>query len=151
MSDPGPDPAAQSPGQPGGRSGQAVLVAFADPDEFLKEIAERPPNVDGVLRLSFRWQRDDADAPVAELWLVANYLHRLDADTLTIVRLDRRVGGVWWSGLNDAASAETRQRAEALRGRIRSAAEARGVEVRGGSLRDAPPAGPPGPAEGEPR
>jgi|GEM_PF-4489785 len=55
-----------------GSSGQTVLVAFGTPDEFLAELRDRGSNVDGVLRLTFRWHPDAAGAPVTDLWVVAN-------------------------------------------------------------------------------
>ncbi len=114
------------------RSGGTIMVAFSNPDEFLEELRDRAPNVEPVLRLTFRWTPDQSGAPLSGLWLVANYLRRVDPGTLAIVRLDHFVGDVW-QDIPDAGSEHTRQRAEQLRNKVRQAAEAQGLEVRGGA------------------
>ena len=136
------EPAARPalPGNPPQPPRTKVLVAFSNPDEFLAELRDRGPNVDRVLRLTFRWHTDASGAPVTDLWVVANYLRRLDPGALAVVRLEHHAGGVWWSGINDAASEESRRRAEDLRQRIDAAARALGIEVRAGTYRPSPPA-----------
>ena len=135
-----------APGDPGapehagalGSSGQTVLVAFGTPDEFLAELRDRGPNVDGVLRLTFRWHPDAGGAPATDLWVVANYLRRIDPGTLAVVRLDHYAGGVW-QGIDDHASALTRQRAEQVRTRVSEEAKRLGIEVRPGTHSAGPP------------
>jgi len=58
-------PAASGPSASQG--GQTVLVAFSNAEEFLDELRERGPNVDGVLRLAFRWHPDASGLPVSDL------------------------------------------------------------------------------------
>ena len=143
--DPQPDPGASGASENTGASrtsgsaGQTALVAFSSPDEFLAELRDRGPNVDGVLRLTFRWHPDAAGAPVTDLWVVANYLRRLDPATLAVVRLDHYVGGVW-QGIDDRASELNRKRAEHVRTRIGEEAQRLGIEVRAGTHTGAPSA-----------
>ena len=136
-----PPPAAGARGAPDatGATGathlwQTVLVSFNNAEEFLSELRDHPPNVDGVLRLTFRWHADESGAPLHDLWVVANYLRRLDAGALAIVRLQQYAGGVWHS-VPDPESDRCRARAERLRASIQAAAEARGIEVRAGTYR----------------
>jgi hypothetical protein len=121
--------AAARPSTPGV---QTVLLAFGNPDEFLAELRDYGPNVDGVLRLTFRWHPYESGAPINELFVVANYLRRITSDVLQIVRLDHDVGEVW-SEAPDGGSQRTRERAVQIRDRIRAAAEALGFEVRAGT------------------
>ena len=125
---------------PSGAPGSTTLIAFSNPDEFLAELRDRGPNVDGVLRLTFRWRADVDGAPVSDLWVVANYLRRLDPTTLAVVRLDHYVGSAWRDA-EDPAADPNRQRAAALRTRIAEAAQGLGIEVRAGT--HAPPPAPP--------
>lgn len=111
---------------------QTVLVAFGNADEFLAELRDRGPNVDGVLRLTFRWHPYEGGAPLNALFVVANYLRRVAPDLVQIVRLEHDAGDVWAEGL-DAAAQRTRDRATQVRDRIKAAAEALGLEVRAGT------------------
>lgn len=115
-----------------GVTGVTVLVAFSDPDEFLSELRDRGPNVERVLRLTFRWTPDESGAPVSGLRLVATYLRRVAPDVLAIVQLDHHLGVVW-HGVPDPASDQCRERAEQLRTRVRRAAEAHGLDVAAGT------------------
>lgn len=114
------------------RPGQTTLLQFSNPDEFLTELRDRGPNVDGTLRLTFRWRPDAEGMPISDLWVVANFLRRLDAETLAVVRLDHYVGGVRID-FTDPADAPKRQRAGEVRERIRGEAEKLGIEVRAGT------------------
>ena len=125
-------PAASAGARPSPHSVQTVLLAFSNPDEFLAELRDRGPNVDGVLRLTFRWHPYESGAPINELVVVANYLRRVAPDVLQIVRLDHDVGEVW-SGVPDGGSQRTRERAVQIRDRIKAAAETLGLEVRAGT------------------
>ena len=113
-------------------AGQAALISFTNPDDFLDELRDRGPNVDGVLRLTFRWH-PDAVMPVTDLWVVANYLRRIDPATLAVVRLDQYIGAVW-QDIDDRASALNRERADRLKTRIDEEARRLGLEVRAGTL-----------------
>ncbi|HET7771522.1 MAG TPA: hypothetical protein VFN74_22310 [Chloroflexota bacterium] len=113
-------------------AGQSALISFTNPDDFLAELRDRGPNVDGVLRLTFRWH-PDAALPVTDLWVVANYLLRLDPATLAVVRLDHYIGAVW-QDIDDRASQLNRERANQLKTRIDEEARALGIEVRAGTL-----------------
>src|SRR5688500_7490400 len=133
--------AAGTPDTPGGDTGpsslihgagQSALVSFTNPDDFLDELRDRGPNVDGVLRLTFRWH-PDAALPVTDLWVVANYLRRIDPATLAVVRLDHYVGAVW-QDIDDRASALNREREDRLKTRIDEEERRLGIEVRAGTL-----------------
>ncbi len=125
--------APQDPAGAPEQRGQTVLVAFSSVEEFLDELRERGPNVDGALRLTFRWQPDSSGLPISDLWVLANYLRRLEpGGPLAIVRFEQYAGAVW-SGVDDKGSAAARQRVEAVRTRIQEAAAALGIEVRAGT------------------
>jgi hypothetical protein len=125
---PAGQPAAQPAAQP---ASGTVLVAFSNPDEFAEELNARGPNVEPVLRLTFRWAADRDGGPLTDLWVAASYLRRLDAGALAIVRLSHYVGAVW-NERDDAPSRRVRERADQVRASIRRAAEAVGIEVRAG-------------------
>ena len=128
------DPTCPTPrvDEAGGWPGQTTLLRFTNPEEFLAELRERGPNVDGTLRLTFRWQADTEGLPISDLWVVANYLRRLDPETLAVVRLDHYVGGVRID-FRDPADDPKRERADRVRTRIRDEALRLGLEVRAGT------------------
>src|SRR5436190_15803406 len=65
---PAPDAAGATGAAGAARSGQTVLVSVNSPEEFLAELRDRPPNIDGVLRLNVRWHADESGAPRHYLW-----------------------------------------------------------------------------------
>src|SRR4051812_31798902 len=83
-----------------------LVVHFSNPDEFLAELRARGPNLEPVVRITFRWTRDESGAPLVHLTLLANYLRRLGDDpgggvVVSIVHLGRYVGAVWEEGRDE--------------------------------------------------
>jgi hypothetical protein len=116
----------------GGPPGAGPRLAFSSPGEFLEELARRGPNVEPVLRLTFRWTRDAEGAPVRDLCLVAGYLRRLAGGVVTLTTLRHPLGAIWEDGA-DPRSWEVRERAAALRARLERAAAGLGLEVASGA------------------
>ena len=103
-----------------------IRIAFSDPDEFLRELQERGPNVEPVLRATLQWSLDETGAPYHHLSIVATYLRRVAADLVVVAELRRYIGPVW-SGVDDSASRRHRQRAGQVLSTIEHAARAAGL------------------------
>jgi hypothetical protein len=130
---PHPEPPSPNPSAvPAAPPGAGLRLAFSSPDEFLEELARRGPNVEPVLRLTFRWTRDADGAPVRDLCLVAGYLRRVAGGLVAITTLRHPLGAVWEDGA-DPQSREVRERAAALRARLERAAAGLGLEVAPGA------------------
>src|SRR5262245_12694443 len=107
-----PDGSFGTPGTPGTAASSGVYgarplaVHFSNPDEFLAELRAREPNLEPVVRITFRWTRDESGAPLVHLTVFANYLRRLGDDpgggvVVSIVHLGRYVGAVWEEGRDE--------------------------------------------------
>ena len=123
-------------GGTGAHDVRPLVVHFSNPEEFLAELRERGPNLEPVVRITFRWTRDESGAPLVHLTLLANYLRRLGDDPATgvvsIVHLGRYVGAVWEEG-RDEVSDRCRAEADRLRSELTQAAEALGLRVGAGT------------------
>jgi hypothetical protein len=131
----GPAPPAGEPaGTPPapGPPGAALRLAFSSPDEFLAELARRGPNLEPVLRVTFRWTRDADGAPVRDLCLVAGFLRRVADGVVGVTTLRHHLGEVW-EDATDSQSRSVRERATGLRARIERAAADLGLEVAPGA------------------
>ena len=102
-----------------------VRVKFTNPDEFIEEVRERGPNVEPVLRATFRRTPDETGAPFHHLSVVATYLRRIAADIVAVIELRRYVGPVW-SGVDDQESRRRCERAGQVLRAIENASRAAG-------------------------
>jgi hypothetical protein len=127
---PAGEPAGASPAP--GPPGAALRLAFSSPDEFLEELASRGPNLEPVLRVTFRWTRDADGAPVRDLCLVAGYLRRVADGLVAVTTLRHPLGAVWEDGA-DSRSRAVQERTARLRTRLERAAAALGLEVAPGA------------------
>ena len=129
---PAPTGVGVGPAVTGVQGAPCVVVTFSRADEFIQELRDRGPNVEPMVRLTFRWTRDESGAPLTHLTLLANYLRRLDGEVVSIVHLGQYVGAVWEEG-RDERSERYRAEADRLRTLIAQAAGVLGLEVRGGT------------------
>ena len=129
-----------APAAPAGApDARPLVVRFSNPEEFLAELRERGPNLEPVVRITFRWTRDESGAPLIHLTLLANYLRwlgQLGDDparaVVSVVHLGRYVGAVWEEG-RDEVSDRCRAEADRLRTELAQAAQALGFQVGGGT------------------
>ncbi len=121
-------PALEAPAPP---ATDAVRVVFSSPDEFLQELRRRGPNVEPLLRLTFRWTRDESGAPIHHLSVVAGYLRRANG-VVMLTSLRHYVGGPW-ADAPDNAPGGVQERAASLRDRIEQEAGALGLEIAAGA------------------
>lgn len=124
---------ARSPalGAPALPTTDTIRVVFSSPDEFLQELRRRGPNVEPLLRLTFRWTRDESGAPIHHLSVVAGYLRRANG-VVTLTSLRHYVGGLWVDALDKAAGG-VRERAASLLDRIEQEADDLGLEIAPGA------------------
>lgn len=113
-----------------------LRLSFSNHTEFLAEVAERGPNLEAVIRVTFRKTADPSGASIVHLTLLATYLRSLDegqpVPTIVVVQLAEPIGSIW-SGLANEESERTRRHAEELRGQVVAAIEALGYRVGGGA------------------
>ncbi|HLS55719.1 MAG TPA: hypothetical protein VK052_06560 [Zeimonas sp.] len=120
------------------------VLRFDDPDEFIAELAERPPNVDNLVRLTHLCQLDaDKAYRAGRQFVVASYLRDLRApDTrlatvptwppaLVVVELFV-VCGAYYA---EIPSTEADERARTIMETIRANAAALNLAVAGGRYR----------------
>jgi hypothetical protein len=121
----------------GGRSAAASLrdaephplrVRFNDPAEFAEELRARGPNVEPVVRVTYRWTADTGGLPLRHLSVVAGYLRRLPGGAILPTELVHYAGEVW-HGLNEQASQLCRERANRARDEVARAAQELGLVV----------------------
>ena len=104
-----------------------VRIAFSNPGEFLAELRQRGPNLEPLVRVTFRWTADASGAPISHVTLLASYLRQV-GEVVTVVQLVRYVGAVW-SGAADEASQRYVDEAQQWRALLTRAAEELGFEV----------------------
>ena len=105
-----------------------VRVRFSDVDEFVEELRfSRDVVRGGIVRVTGLFRASEAMPGTRAASLVATAL--LEGGLL--LRLDTPCGRLWGDG-KDAASAETRERLEALRERVLAACRELGLETRAG-------------------
>ena len=124
-------------GSAGGRStvaprygvrSHALRVRFNSPAEFTDELRARGPNVEPVVRLTYRWTRDANGLPLHHLSVVASYVRRLPCGRIVVAELAHYAGEVW-RGLHEEASQRCRERAGRARDDVARAARELGLEV----------------------
>jgi hypothetical protein len=115
----------------------AIVVRFSDADEFLAELAERPPDVEPIVRLTRRFipahSKQYGPLPYSHVQVVATYLRRGlgDADDpLRLVELTTYCGDRWphMSGPNEEVDA----RAERVMALVQARAGQLGYAVAAG-------------------
>jgi hypothetical protein len=119
------------------RSASPARVLFSSHEEFLEELRERGPNLEPLVRVTFRKIADGSGAPLAHLSLLATYLRRVDGGTspvavVTVVRLSEHLGSIWIDP-TDQDSRRCQQRAGQLRAAVVRAATDLGLRVAGGA------------------
>ncbi|GEM_PF-6310341 len=127
----GPARRAYAPDGEARRPAQVVRIAFSNPGEFLAELRQRGPNLEPIVRVTFRWTADANGAPISHLTLLASYLRQV-GDVVTVVQLARYVGAVW-SGAADQASQRSVDGAQKWRALLCREAEELGFEVGAGA------------------
>jgi hypothetical protein len=116
---------------------QPVRLLFSAHAEFIEELRQRGPNLEPVVRVTFRRSADGSGAPLTHLTLLATYLRLLDggagpAPVVAVVQLAEYLGSVWVDP-TDRESRRCQQRAEHLRAAVVRAAEDLGLRVAGGA------------------
>lgn len=127
----GPARQAYAPDGEARRPTQVVRVAFSNPGEYLAELRQRGPNLEPLVRVTFRWTADASGAPVSHLTLLASYLRQV-GEVVTVVQLARYVGTVW-SGAADQASQRSVDEAQQRRTLLCREAKELGFEVATGA------------------
>jgi hypothetical protein len=120
-----------------GRAEPRLLVRFSSPAEFAAELRARGPNVEPVVRLTFRWtaasgalplQAASGALPLHHLSVVASYLRRLSDGALVVHELTHYAGDIW-RGIPTDGSERSRARASEARDLVARTAEELGLDV----------------------
>ncbi len=114
-----------------------VRLLFSSHDEFLDELRERGPNLEPVVRVTFRKTAAASGAPLTHLTLLATYLRLIHdgagpAPVVAMVQLSEYLGSVWIDP-TDQESRRCHQRAEHLRAAVVRAVEDAGLRVGAGA------------------
>jgi hypothetical protein len=104
-----------------------VCLHFTSPGEFIAELRRRPPNVEPVVRVTFRWTIDPSGLPAQHLSVLAGYL-RLAGSSVLILHLLSHYAGQVWPGIDEPGSQQARERARRARELIQQAARDAGLE-----------------------
>jgi hypothetical protein len=115
---------------------QPIRLLFSSDDEFIQELRERGPNVEPLVRVTFK-TADASGAPLTHLTLLATFLRAIDdgthrAQVVTVVQLAEYLGSLWIDP-TDEASQRCQERAEHLRAAVVRAVEELGLRVGGGA------------------
>jgi hypothetical protein len=110
-----------------------MKLCFHDPDEFIRELREAPPNLEPLLRLTVRRRLDLETGAIHHLSVVATYLRLVThaPEPLPVVVVLEAYQGEDW-GPHFEGSRKTRERLEALLTRLRSVTKEMGLESRPG-------------------
>lgn len=114
-------------------------LRFNDPDEFLAELRQAPPDAEPVLRLTVRRRLDPHTGAFAHVSVVAGYLRLLPAGSEPLampVILEAYQGQDWGAGFEQTR--KTLQRAQDLLVRLQSQARDLGLECRPGTYERRP-------------
>lgn len=114
-----------------------LRLFFSDHEEFLDELRVRGPNLEPLVRVTFRRSADASGAPLTYLTLLATYLRRVDDGTgitpvIAVVQLAEYIGSQW-IGLGDQESQHCQRRAEELRAALIRAVEDAGLRAGAGA------------------
>jgi hypothetical protein len=116
---------------------RSVRLLFGSHDEFVRELRERGPNLEPVVRVTFRRTADASGGPLTHLTLLASYLRLVDdgnhsVPVVVVVQLAEYLGSLWIDH-TDEASRRCRERAEHLRTAVVRVAEELGLGVGAGA------------------
>jgi hypothetical protein len=116
---------------------QPLRLLFSSHDAFIEELRERGPNLEPMVRVTYRKRADGSGAPLTHLTLLATYLRRVDDGTgatpvIIVVQLAEYLGSLWID-LSDHDSQRCQQRAEHLRTTVVRAAEELGLRIGAGA------------------
>lgn len=112
-----------------------LRLLFSSHEEFIEELRERGPNLEPVVRVTFRKSADTSGAPLTHLTLLATYLrlvHDGAAPVVAVVQLSEYLGAVWIDP-TDQESRRCQQRAEHLRAAVVRAVEDTGLRAGAGA------------------
>jgi len=110
-----------------------MLLRFSDPEEFVSELRQAPPNAEPVLRLSARRSLDPTTGAFTHVAVIATYLRVLPDGPdpkVVVVALDCYQGEDWGDGFE--GSRATGGRADKVLTRLRSAPGKLGLVPRRG-------------------
>ena len=118
-----------SPARPtaDGAARTVLRVSFTSPAEFADELRARGPNVEPVVRLTYRWTAGANGLPLQHVSVVASYVSRLSGGELVLVELAHYAGEVW-RGLHTEASERAHERADKAHEHVAAAVHALGLE-----------------------
>ena len=108
----------------------ALRVQFSKPGEFIAELRRRPPDIEPVVRLTYRWSADGGGLPLCHLSVIAGYLRRPHG-MLVVQELVYHTGEVW-QGLHEEAGQRTLERAHRAYDAVARVARELGLEIGAG-------------------
>ena len=116
---------------------QPVRLLFSNHEEFIEELRERGPNLEPLVRVTFRKTAAGGGMPLTHLTLLATYLRLVDggsgpAVVIAVVQLAEYLGSLWIDP-SDPDSRRCQARAEQRRDAVVSAAEGLGLRVAAGA------------------
>jgi hypothetical protein len=119
------------------RGPQPLRLLFSSHEDFLQELRERGPNLEPVVRVTFRKSADTSGAPLTHLTLLAAYLRGVGGGpgcpvAVAVVQLAEYLGSMWIDP-TDHESRRCQQRAEQLREAVVRAAQELGLNVGAGA------------------
>ena len=122
---------------PAPRGPQPLRLLFSSHEEFPEELRARGPNLEPVVRVTFRKSADASGAPLTHLTLLATYLRRVGDDpggpvVVAVVQLAEYLGSVWIDP-TDQESRRCQQRAAQSREAVVRAAQELGLTVGAGA------------------
>ena len=105
---------------------QVLRVHFTSAQEFVCELKAAGPDVEPVVRLTFRSRRDPEGPPRRHLSVVAGYLRQARPGVLVLYELVHYAGEVW-DGLDESLSAQTFARASRAYDAVARAADEQSI------------------------
>ncbi|MGD9892258.1 MAG: hypothetical protein AB7G34_17025 [Hyphomicrobiales bacterium] len=116
---------------------QPIRLLFSSHEEFIEELRQRGPNLEPIVRVTFRKSPDSGGVPLTHLTLLATYLRRVDDGTgpaavVTVVQLAEYPGSLWIDP-TDQDSRRCQERADLLRAAVVRAVGELGLRVGGGA------------------
>jgi len=116
-----------------------MTVRFNDPEEFINELRQAPPNLEPILRLTVRCRLDTQTGVINHLSVMATYLRFLPGPSgpiPSVVALEAYQGEDW--GPHFDCSRKTRHCTQELLARLRSVAGELDLECRSGVYESLP-------------
>jgi hypothetical protein len=116
---------------PPSRAGTAppgLRARFTSPAEFVAELRRLPPDLEPVVRLTYRWTADPEGLPIRHLSVVAGYVRHTGRGSFVLEELVHYAGQVW-PGLDHEGSERTKERARRAHEAVEQAARELGLDV----------------------